>query len=240
MNAKLLERIIIFRFKFGIDTVKQIIEQKIHYQCSIVRQSAKGKLFCKKLESVSNPKEIFIIEALSARFYWSKYYQLLGSRFVWNGRSPHNHDPINNLLDIGYHFLVNELSKIFKDADIPYEIGLLHKAQSKNAKPLVYDFMEWLRPVVVDRVVLSFLHKKKKTDIILNKKVVGKFIVLLKREFDRLYFNKELGYCVTLKFWTRLNVLHLITAINHGHAIQWHFPSLRHETRCKTTKPRSI
>ena len=142
------------------------------------------------------------------------------------------------MLDIGYHFLLEVILKIFGEIELPCELGLLHRAQSRNAKPLVYDYMEWLRPIVVDRVLLTVLRKKKNKFEKINKKDISVFINKLKEQLNKTYYNKNLGYCIKLEFWIKLNALNLLYGINHNSIPIWNFPSLRHESRCKNKKLR--
>jgi CRISPR-associated endonuclease Cas1 len=234
MNAKTLERIIGFRSYRGIEVMKEIISWKIFYQFSIVRKEIKKfNIIEERLENTNRKEDIFIIEAIAAKEYWKSYKEYISKKYKWNGRLPKNVDPVNKLLDIGYHYLTGVVSKTFEAIELPYELGLLHKAQSRKAKPLVYDFMEWLRPVVVDRSVLIFLGKKKLRVEKLTHRDIGLFINLLKKQLTRTYYHKNLGYCITLEYWIRLNSLSLLYAINHKKYPSWKFPSLRHESRCK-------
>jgi CRISPR-associated endonuclease Cas1 len=141
--------------------MKDIIITKISYQFKIFKRKDRVNFYKEKIIKLSKKEDIFIIEAQAAKEYWFSFNRLISTKVDWYGRNPHNHDPVNQLLDIGYHYLTNEVSKIFDEIDLPYELGLLHKAQSKKSKPLVYDFIEWLRPIMVDRVLLVYLKKKK-------------------------------------------------------------------------------
>lgn len=239
MNAKILERIISFRTTHGIEVVKEIIYRKIFYQFSIVNKKEKIIFYKEKLENIKDKEDIFIVEALAAREYWNYFKTLTSARCDWYGRKPHNNDPINKLLDVGYHFLVGIITKIFNEINLPYELGLLHTAQSQNSRPLVYDYMEWLRPIVVDRALLVIIRKKKNRLTEISQLDIAIFINKLKKEMSKYYFNKELGYCITLEYWIRLNALNLMSSINHNKYPKLSFPSLRHESRCKINKKTS-
>lgn len=138
-----------------------------------------------------------------------------------------------NLLDIGYHFLSNEILKIFNKVDIPTELGFFHKAQSKNSHPLVYDFIEIFRPVVVDRTVIHLLNKKKKKLEKLSEKDIKHFVYSLKKQFEIKFYNKKLKYCVTLNYWIELLLLNFENCIYKNKIYKPNFPSIRNENRCK-------
>lgn len=239
MNAKTLERIVHFRFDMGKDVIKEIMYRKISYQFSLIGKKARLAFYRERLSKVEAVEDIFIVEALAAREYWSYFKTLVSKKCDWKSRSPRAYDPVNKLFDIGYHHLTQVIAKTFEDIGLPYELGLLHKAQSKSSKPLVYDFMEWLRPIVVDRSVLVFLRKKKRKFEKITPRDIGLFINMIKNRFAQPHYHKKLGYCVSLEYWMRLNALSLLSAINHHCKPSWKFPSLRHESRCKNKKPQT-
>lgn len=192
--------------------------------------------FLEKVAEAETLATLLLVEARAARKYWKQYGAGITSRVAWHSRDPHAPDVCNQLLDIGYHYLATHLAKLFLELNIPTELGLFHRAQSAHAHPLVYDFMEWLRPMLVDRAARSFFRKKKRIVEQLTNKDIPHFVATLKREWERRYYHKKLGYCITLSYWTKLIILELEKSIRHNSAFTPLFPSLRHETRCK--KPR--
>jgi CRISPR-associated endonuclease Cas1 len=236
MNSKILERIITFRSVHGENVMREIIYRKIFYQFSLVKRKDRIIFYREKLDTIKDIKDIFLIEAMSAREYWNDFENLTRDKCQWYGRKPHHEDVINKLLDVGYHYLGGIISKIFEDINLPSELGLLHRAQSKSSKPLIYDFIEWVRPLVVDQTLFILLRKKKKKVVKVSPKDIAIFINKIKKQLKRQYFNKHLGYCITLEFWIRLNALNLMSGINHNILPRWNFLSLRHESRCKNKK----
>ena len=53
-------------------------------------------------------------------------------------------------------------NKIILSKDISPSLGLIHRAHSAAAKPLVYDLMEMFRADMVDFVLLKYLRLKKR------------------------------------------------------------------------------
>jgi CRISPR-associated endonuclease Cas1 len=238
MNAKLLERLLGYREKHRTEFTKTIISQKIEHQFTTLGERVKFFKYEKSISDCDNTEGILLIEARAAKEYWKIFGSkiCLGGKIEWNGRKAHNKDIANQLLDIGYHYLVQKISKVFIELNIPTELGFFHKAQSASSFLLVYDFMEWIRPIVVDEVLLKMVHKKKKSIEIVNKKLISNFIFRVKKEFEQKYYHKKLGYCVTLDYWIKLLVLNFEESVNKGKPYRPAFPSLRHETRCKTCK----
>src|SRR3989344_4322482 len=237
INAKTLEKIVTFRATYGLEVVKEIIMRKIFYQFYIISKKDRSNFYKERIYKSIEVKQLFVIEALAGREYWNNFKKLTLNKCVWYGRKPHNNDPINKLLDIGYHHLVEVIKKIFDDIDLPYELGLLHKAQNQNSKPLIYDFMEWLRPITVDRVLFITIKKERKILEKISQKDIAIFVNKIKQQLDRTFYHKKLGYCITLKYWIRLNALGLLSQINHNEFQKFYFPSLRHESRCKKKNP---
>lgn len=233
MNAALLEKLVAFREKNGLQTAKVLLSQKVRYQYAVIHQKMTTSLFLAEIDEAKTLNALLLVEARAAKGYWKQYGTNVGSRVAWRSRKPHGSDPCNRLLDVGYHYLAACLAKVFLELDIPDELGLFHRAQSAHARPLVYDFMEWLRPVLVDRTVLVFFRRKKKPVERLREKDIPRFVASLKRGWERRYYHNKLGYCVTLSYWTKLIMFELEKSIHNNTAFEPLFPSLRHETRCK-------
>jgi CRISPR-associated endonuclease Cas1 len=236
MNAKFLEKMILFRKEHGLDFTKTILGQKITYQFSILNLRDASFPFIKKLNKCNSIQNCLLIEAQAAKVYWKSFGKEIDSKIDWKSRRPRQKDVCNRLLDIGYRFLANKTLKLFEKIDLASELGVFHKAQSKSASPLVYDFIEWLRPIVVDRVVLKFLRRKKKELHELKSKDIKYFIHLIKLEYERPYYSRELKYCISLDYWIRMVALKLMKSVNKDVDFSPSFPSLRNETRCNKQK----
>jgi len=235
MNAKLLEHFVRYREECGLEIVRILLIQKIKYQFSVMGKREESTTFLKEIFEECDIQKIMLVEARAARVYWNFYKEKIGSKVVWKGRVPHQKDVVNELLDIGYHYLSNHIRKICEEIDFPTEIGFFHKAQSKNAHPFVYDFMEWLRPIVVDEVLLVVITKKKKMVEHVDKKLIKFFVSRMKIKLDSYVYHRELKYCITFNYWIRLILLSLMHSINTYRKYKPLFPSLRHESRCKKT-----
>ena len=236
MNAKLLERMTSYRDKQGVFCSKKILSKKIKYQFQIIGQLKSSNNFIQNIIDSRDVQELLLIEARAARAYWHIFGKRIVQKVSWNGRGAHAGDVANKLLDIGYHYLANKLLTICQEINLPTELGFFHKAQSANTHPLVYDCMEWLRPIVVDSVLLKMIGKKKKKIETIHQKFIPVFISKIKHKFERDYFHRKLGYCVALEYWTKLVLLELMDCINTNKKYNPIFPSLRNETRCSCNK----
>ena len=238
MNAKFLERFVKYRDIHRIELCKYIIHQKIENQFSIIHQRKAGLVYTSQLLQTTTIPAVLLIEARAAKQYWKIWSESVEDKISWQGRKPHREDVINKLLDIGYHFLSGRMVKICSDLNLPTELGIFHIANSSAAHPLAYDFIEWLRPFVVDRTLLHFLRKKKKPILTVSEKIISHFVSLLKKEFDKLHYHRHLKYCITLDYWVRLILLEFMKVVKSGAIYHPLFPSLRHESRCRKKPPR--
>jgi CRISPR-associated endonuclease Cas1 len=237
MNAKILEKMISYREIHRIELAKLLLLKKIKYQSEIIKQR---KLFLSYRQEIifsEHISELLLIEARAAKNYWKYFGEELGNNLRWKSREPHVKDSVNILLDIGYHYLTGRIIKICNEIGLPTELGMFHKAQSRNAHPFAYDFMEWLRPIVVDKTLMAIVHKKKKSIETVDQKLISLFIFHIKKKLQTYYFHRKLGYGITLEYWIRLLLLDLLHSIDINEKYSPIFPSLRNESRCKNKKP---
>lgn len=235
MNAKLLERIVEYREAHGLEVTKIFLSQKVKYQYAILHKREEGKVYESELLIQHSIQDVMLVEARAARRYWTLYKEKLGEKVLWVGRKPHSKDCVNTLLDIGYHYLSNHILILCKELNLPTELGFFHKAQSKNAHPFVYDFMEWLRPIMVDQVLLKILSRKKKNIEKVDEKLVKYFVFCIKKRLNQYAYHRKLKYCIQFDYWIRLVLLECMGAIHEKRKCRPNFPSLRHESRCKKT-----
>lgn len=237
MNAKFLEKIIYYRQNNDINFYKTILKQKIKNQFYLIRKREYGNNFIKEIDLENEIQRLSLIEARAAKIYWKFFREKIKLEFDFKNRNYKNKDYVNQLLNIGYNYLSNKIYLKFKELDIPVEIGLFHKAQTKKSRPLVYDFMEWLRPILVDKNLLSFLNKKKKVSNDLSSKEIRKFLYIIKENLNKKYYNRNLKYCVSLDYFITLTIQSFIECVNKNNKYKSLFPSMRNENRCKNKKP---
>lgn len=232
MDANFLEKFITYREKNKLQLAKIIISAKIKNQYVVVGKRALGKPFLSKIGSVSDVTELLLLEARAAKSYWKWFGLTIEGKIIWLSRKPRANDIANQLLDIGYHHLAETVSKLLTETNLPSELGFIHRANRAKSQPFVYDFMEWLRPIIVDRVIIRILHKKKLPVKKLSNRLIKILISEEKDELQKKYYHRQLGYCVTLEYWIRLMLLSLRRSVDDQVAPNWTFPSLRHESRC--------
>ncbi len=203
MNAKWLEKFTEYRkTKKGYAISRTILNEKIIRQGHLFRQDFSLNI----IPPSSDPNLFFIYEAHAAKKYWSFWKKEFKEPYGFSGRKIHGKDTLNRLLDIGYHFLTGYLVTLCSELDIPTELGILHKATSRKSKPLVYDLIEWMRPLIIDETLFHFLKKKKKPIESLEKEI-PKFIGSCKKKFAKHYFHKNRHNCITLEYFIKLFLL---------------------------------
>ncbi len=236
MNAKLLERLIAYREKYAVSLAKTLLYQKIKYQFDVLGKKKIGVQYLANILEATSIPSLLLIEARAARRYWRYFGDRIAGKAEWRGRTPHARDAANALLDIGYHYLTGRIVKTCYELSFPAELGFFHKAQSRNAHPFAYDFIEWLRPFVIERTFIKMIRKKKRKVVEIDQKLVGYFIHLIQQGFERRYYYKKLHYCVTLDYWIKLVLLEMMNSVNNYRPYSPIFPTLRHETRCKKSR----
>ena len=242
MNAKWLEQFIKYReSEFGNHAIYKIINDKIFFQdhnLTILKSTTHITKYSEYAE-LNDVQKILLYEARSARTYWITIRKELQSKIFFPKRKPHRSDPGNRVFDIGYHTLTNYIQKRCVILDIPTDLGLFHRAQSQHSHPLAYDLIEWLRPFLVDSVIITWIHKKKRPLVQISQKDIAYIVHLINRKLTKKYFHQERGACISLSYWIDLYLLEFRNAVSEQREFNPIYPPLRHETRCSSKKTSS-
>jgi CRISPR-associated endonuclease Cas1/group II intron reverse transcriptase/maturase len=100
------------------------------------------------------------IEGQAARSYWTVFARLVPAGARFEGRERRGaRDLVNCLLNYGYAVLQARVHRAILRAGLLPQVGFLH-AEAGDRASLVFDLMEEFRPVVVDRAVLTMLHRR--------------------------------------------------------------------------------
>lgn len=232
MNVKFLEKIIYYRQStYGKILIRTILNQKIRRQMHLIKHPFERWL----IPDDADITEYMLYEARAAHHYWMQWRKNLTEKVDFPGRKHHHKDPVNQLLDIGYHFLTQEINKRCIQHNIPVEIGILHRAHSTDATPLIYDLMEWLRPTI-DHVIYTYFRKKKHAIKEIDKKSIGIIINKIKCKLEKKYYHQKRKHCISLSYWIDIYLLSVRHAIMNNTKINISFPPVRNDTRC-TKKP---
>jgi CRISPR-associated endonuclease Cas1 len=240
MNAKFLERMIVYRKQRGLECAKLILWQKIKYQHAVVGSRKESFIFRDEIKHTQDVPRLLLVEARAAKQYWEKFSKKLNGNILWCGRRPRGKDTANMLLDIGYHSITQKLIKKCDGLNLPTQLGMFHKAQSARACPLAYDFVELLRAIIVDTTFLKFIRQKKKQVEKINQKIIAQFVYKINKKYARYFFHRKLGYCVTLEYWVQLLLLEFSDSVNLNKRYNPIFPSMRNESRCKNCKTKPL
>lgn len=237
MNAKWLEHLLEYRVsEHRVVALQTLLREKIARQATAARRYKKQFVPPKVLQE-TNEKKLLLIEARYARMYWSAFAQALPKWCAWKGRVPHGTDVANKLLDIGYHTLSLIIQKKCEALDIPTEVGLLHRAQSAKAHPLVYDLMEPFRVHVVDEVLMTFFHMKKHPIVRVDQTIVQEFLHEVYAILHRQYYHRKRRVCISFSYWIDLVLLEVRGAVSSQRKFKPLWTPLRHETRCNRKPP---
>ena len=102
------------------------------------------------------------IEGRAGHVYFSVFDHLITAQktdFVFNGRSRRPPlDPVNALLSFFYTLLCHDVASALESVGLDPAVGFFHK--DRPGRPsLALDLMEELRPVIVDRLILSLINR---------------------------------------------------------------------------------
>jgi len=100
-------------------------------------------------------------EGAASRAYFAAFGHLLGSGEEWGFRGRVRRpprDPINSMLSFGYTVLTNEVTTALLKSGLDSYTGFLHSPRH-GRHSLALDLVEEVRPVIVDALVLSVVHR---------------------------------------------------------------------------------
>jgi CRISPR-associated protein Cas1 len=113
-----------------------------------------------KGETVTEIREhILSLEGHAAQRYWQTIARLIPAELSWPGRETQGAtDPFNAALNYGYGILYCQIEQALILAGLDCYGGFLHT--DRPGKPsLVLDCIEEFRQTIVDRTIISFVHK---------------------------------------------------------------------------------
>jgi len=212
-----------------IESAKTVIALKIERETVLLKRY-KRPFIETKIKNKLDLTAVFLEEARMAKRFWEEFGKLIPLA-DFSGRKPRHNDVTNKLLDIGYHHLMNIVSKILDKYEIPTAMGLLHVPRNSDSTPLVYDLVEIFRADIIDAEVLRFLRlKKKKLERADNQ--IAHFLHEVNERLERKYYLKEFRTCHTYLYYMEVQILKFIKAVNRKEVFKPLSLPDRHENRC--------
>lgn len=155
-----------------MDLAKKIIMAAVHnIRANLRYYEKKGKLYKSDITSVSNflqemdsadkIENLMLIEARCRQTYYRCVGKILeGSGFDFSKRTKRPpQDEVNAMISFGNVFLYERIATEITKASLDVRIGLLH-ATNKRSESLNLDLAEIFKPIIVDRVIFTLIHKK--------------------------------------------------------------------------------
>ena len=137
-----------------------IFAQSIHegnmdvepYHASLIQER-------KTVSSAESVQSLLGIEGSAARIYFEGFARLIPDNLGFHGRTHHPpRDGINAMLSYGYGILYSRIRTAILSVRLSPYYGVLH-SDYKKQEALVYDLIEEFRQPVVDRTVLTMVHR---------------------------------------------------------------------------------
>lgn len=197
-----------------VDLAKKIIMAAAHNMRANLRYyEKKGKLcksdiacmpkFLQEMDSADKIETLMLIEARCRQMYYYCMGKILeGSGFEFPKRTKRPpQDEVNAMISFGNVFLYERIATEITKASLDVRIGYLH-ATNKRSASLNLDLAEIFKPIIVDRVIFTLVHKK----IINRQEHFQSFQekgVYLNEKGKRLFIN-----ALQKKLYAKINVGH--------------------------------
>lgn len=217
-----------------IESARRIVAAKAIRQRALLRRYGRT-LAASSLGGVETIQDVLLAEARAAKRFWSEFAKLIEPRADFRGRAPRGDDPVNRLLDIGYHHLTGKVLRLLEKLGIPSHLGLLHVAHTADSAPLAYDVVELFRFDTVDAEALRFIRMKKQRFERFSEADIPRFLHRVNERCKRAYYLKDFGQCHTYEYYMELQILKVEAAVNHRRPVEFIKLPNRHESRCLTS-----
>lgn len=236
MNALWLTRMCAYKHTpEALESAKQLIGMKIERESALLARYG-DEPFVADFSTAKTISDVLITEAHAARHFWRAFRSLLPAGWEFHAREPHAHDPVNKLLDVGYHRITGIVRSYLLERDVPASLGLLHVARRSTSEPLAYDLVELFRADTVDAELLRFVRLKKKPLTSVDSEIAH-FLHELHERLNRRYYLRDFKQCHTYHYYMQVQMLKFIHAINHQDMFSPIKLPDRHESRCSCLTP---
>ncbi len=149
----------------------------------------------KEVHRKKSVDDLMLLEARVKQIYYPIFNEILnqsGFSFVKRTKRPPR-DPLNALISFCNTILYSRVLRLIWQARLDPKIGVLH-ASNNRPYSLHLDFADYMKPVIVDRVILSLI----------NKHQINATEHFEEREDGSVYLNREGKYIVLRSFEEKL------------------------------------
>jgi CRISPR-associated endonuclease Cas1 len=234
MNALWLTRMSAYKNSpLALESAKALIGKKIDRESALLARYHRQPATIRVASAISL-QEVLLAEARAARHFWREFGALLPRGLAFSGRVIHGSDPVNRILDIGYHHLTGLVAKTLAKCGITPELGLLHVAHAATSAPLAYDLVELFRADIVDAEALRFFRLKKRVPPEIRPDDVARFIARANKRLDRRHYLRAFKGCRSYRYYMELQILKFERAVDRGEAFAPADLPTRHDARCLT------
>lgn len=195
-----------------LSVAKSILIAAAHNMRANVRYYVKkGKLgrenvdrlsaFIKRLNDSSSVSDLMITEAQCRQNYYTYMGKIIGDgpfHFMQRTKRPPK-DAVNAMISFGNVFLYEKIATEIYKTSLDIKVGFLHSTNRRKAT-LNLDIAEIFKPVIVDRVIFTVIHKRI-LDISRHFESQENNGVYLNREGKRLFINELMR-----KVYTKITV----------------------------------
>lgn len=176
---------------------KWVIERTIRdhkYRVDSEKLKKVSKYLTKSFGDIKNAKNLQTLRGLegeSAKQYFSVLDDLIINQkemFVFKNRNKRPPlDNINAMLSFGYSLLANDCASALESVGLDSYVGFLHR-DKPGRRSLSLDLMEELRPIMVDRFVITLINTSSINNNHFRRQESG--AVLLNEEGRKIFLNR--------------------------------------------------
>ena len=215
-----------------LESTRRIVALKSRRENALLKKYHKNVFVSEPY--IRDMNDVLLWEARSARHFWRAFRSLLPQYPDFISRKPRAKDPVNRLLDVGYHHLANVVEKTLERLEIPTVLGILHAPRTRNSAPLVYDLMELFRADSINAELLRFMRLKKKRIVEVGQSEISHFLHGVNERMERTYYIRTFKACHTYRYYIELQLLKFVSAVNHHETfVPIHLPT-RNDSRCRS------
>lgn len=157
--------------------------------------------FIKKLNDASSISNLMMIEAQCRQSYYTYMGKIIGDgpfHFAQRTKRPPR-DAVNAMISFGNVFLYEKIATEIYKTSLDIKVGFLHSTNRRKAT-LNLDIAEIFKPVIVDRVIFTVIHKRI-LDVSRHFESQENNGIYLDREGKRLFINELMR-----KMYTKITV----------------------------------
>lgn len=156
-----------------------------------------------EIKNATTVEDLMLIEARARQNYYQSFNDIIQNNdFAFSKRSKRPpKDEINALISFGNTMLYNKILQLIWNTSLNPQIGIIHAANRRQYS-LNLDFADLFKPIIVDRVIFTLIHRLqiKKTDFE-KREDGGVYLTESGKRTFVIEFNQKMQDKLVIKGW---------------------------------------